>query len=289
MNSDSLSLHSDKESTAPSEPASRSIWRLSPRRLLRLAPYMKAPRSCLPLHPRVRSTASRAADLGAIALFDLDGTITRRDTYLGYLLGFLARHPEKWPRAALLPLAVLCHLAGWRGNAWLETTFLRAVLGGVPRSRLESWTKSFVDGLLTGGLSARRAPNDRATSRRRSSGSGHGQPRLLREPLSRRLGFDAVLCTRAAYDASGRVTGDLDGDNCYGEGKLRQVRRYLAEEAPGLPIVCYSDHHADLPLLRFATEPVVVNPSRRLKRLAIRQGITIENWNRSARVPLPRH
>jgi phosphatidylglycerophosphatase C len=86
------------------------------------------------------------SDLGFIALFDLDGTIARRDTYLAYLLGFLARHPERWPRAAPLPIAVLCHLAGWRSNTWLKTTFLRAVLGGIPRGRLESWTESFLNG-----------------------------------------------------------------------------------------------------------------------------------------------
>ena len=85
---------------------------------------------------------------------------------------------------------------------------------------------------------------------------------------------------RAAYDVDGRLTGALDGDNCYGECKLRQVERYLAEDAAGLPVICYSDHHADLPLLRFATEPVAVNPSRRLRRVALSQGITIADWNR---------
>jgi haloacid dehalogenase-like hydrolase len=91
---------------------------------------------------------------GTVALFDLDGTITRRGTYISYLLGFLARHPERWPRAAPLPLAVVCHLACWRDITWLKTTLLRAVLGGVPRSRLESWTDSFLDRVLSVGLRA---------------------------------------------------------------------------------------------------------------------------------------
>ena len=73
--------------------------------------------------------------MGAVAVFDLDGTITRRDTYLAYLLGFLGRHPERWSRAAPLPFAVLYHLAGWRSNTWLKTTFLRAVLGAEGVSR----------------------------------------------------------------------------------------------------------------------------------------------------------
>ncbi|HSA79714.1 MAG TPA: HAD-IB family hydrolase [Geminicoccaceae bacterium] len=158
---------------------------------------------------------------------------------------------------------------------------MRAILGGTPRSLLAAWTEVFLDRVLERGL---RPGALKAIERHRTAGH-----RLVMvtasldshaEPLSRRLGFDVVLCTRAAYDAEGRVTGALDGENCYGEGKLRRVQRYLAEATAGLPIVCYSDHHADLPLLGFATEPVAVNPSRRLKRVALRQGITIENWNR---------
>jgi len=217
----------------------------------------------------------------ALALFDLDGTITRRDTYLAYLLGFLLRHPERLPRAAPLPWAVLQHLARRRDNTWLKTTFLRAILSGVPRHVLEAWTETFLDRILAHGL---RPGSRKALQRHRAAGH-----RLIMvtasldfyaEPLGRRLGFDDVLCTRAAYDAEGRVTGALDGDNCYGEGKLRRVKRYVAEAAAGLPVICYSDHHADLPLLRFATEPVAVNPSRRLKRVALRQGFAMEDWNR---------
>lgn len=218
---------------------------------------------------------------GALVLFDLDGTITRRDTYLAYLLGFLARHPARLLRAAPLPLAVLRYLIGERDNAWLKTTFLGAILGGMPRTLLASWTEIFLDRVLSSGL---RPGALRAIERHRTAGH-----RLIlvtasldfyAEPLGRRLGFDGVLCTRAAYDAEGRVTGALEGENCYGEGKLRRVQRYLAEAAAGLPVVCYSDHHADLPLLAFATAPVAVNPSRRLKRAARRQKIPIEDWNR---------
>jgi HAD superfamily hydrolase (TIGR01490 family) len=231
--------------------------------------------------PATAPPRREAMSPGALVLFDLDGTITRRDTYLAYLLGFLARHPERLMRAAPLSLAVLRYLIGERDNTWLKTTFLRAILGGMPRSLLESWTKVFLDRVLTRGL---RAGSLKAIEHHRTAGH-----RLIMvtasldfyaEPLSRRLGFDSVLCTRAAYDAEGRVTGALDGENCYGEGKLRRVQRYLAEAAAGLPVVCYADHHADLPLLAFATDPVAVNPSRRLKRVAIRQGITIEDWNR---------
>ena len=218
---------------------------------------------------------------GAVALFDLDGTITRRDTYLAYLMGFLLRHPERLLRAAPLPFAVLRHFAGQRDNTWLKATFLRAILSGVPRHLLEAWTERFLDRVLASGL---RPGSLTAIERHRAAGHRlvmvTASLDFYAEPLSRRLGFDAVLCTRAVYDAEGHVTGALDGDNCYGECKLRQVRSYLAETGPELRVVCYSDHHADLPLLRFATEAVAVNPSRRLKSMALRQGFAIEDWNR---------
>jgi phosphatidylglycerophosphatase C len=137
-----------------------------------------------------------------VALFDLDGTITRRDTYLAYLLGFLLRHPGRLWRAAPLPFAVLRHFAGQRDNTWLKVTFLRAILSGVPRPVLEAWTEAFLDRILAKGL---RPGSLRAIERHRAAGHRlvmvTASLDFYAEPLSRRLGFDAVLCTRAAYDA----------------------------------------------------------------------------------------
>jgi phosphatidylglycerophosphatase C len=215
----------------------------------------------------------------SVALFDLDGTITRRDTYLAYLVGFLARHPERWPRAAPLPLAVLCHLVGWRSNTWLKTTFLRAILGGVQRQRLESWTESFLERVLSRGL---RAGALETIERHRAAGDGlvlvTASLDFYAEPLGRRLGFETILCTRAQYDDAGRVTGELAGGNCYGADKLVRVQQYLQQHLPGTPVICYCDHHSDLPLLQFAQRAIAVNPTRRLRRTAERIGLPIEDW-----------
>ena len=236
--------------------------------------------------------AQAAESPGEFVLFDLDGTITRRDTYLAYLLGFLARHPGRLPRAAPLPLAVLRHRAGRRDNTWLKTTFLRAVLGGVPRSLLEAWTRTFLDRVLATGLRARRARHDRA-----HRAAGHrlvlvtASLDFYAEPLAARLGFDDVLCTRAAFDDDGCVTGELDGGNCYGEMKARARPAQLVAATAPARITCYADHHTDLPLLRFAQAPVAVNPTRRLRRFATELGIRIEDWDRrggQATGPVPR-
>jgi HAD superfamily hydrolase (TIGR01490 family) len=215
-----------------------------------------------------------------LALFDLDGTITRRDTYLAYLVGFLVRHPTRLPRALPLPLAVAWHLAGWRDNTWLKTTFLKAVLGGVPRSSLKAWTEVFLERVLQKGLRAR-APE--IIARHRAAGDRlvlvTASLDFYAEPMAQQLGFETVLCTRAKYDAAGRMTGELDGGNCYGESKLERVRQLLESEHGQRTITCYSDHHADLALLRFADQAIAVNPTRQLRRAANRLGIPMEDWD----------
>lgn len=216
----------------------------------------------------------------ATALFDLDGTITRSDTYLAFLLGFVVEHPRRLGRILPLPAAVGLHLAGRRDNTWLKAAFLRAVLGGLEREQLEVWTEGFLDRFLARRLRRRalekiawhRAAGDRLVLVTASLD-------IYAESLGRRLGFEDVLCTRTGVDGDGRLTGDLDGENCYGANKLKRVEAYLRTGAAGLPVTLYTDHHADLPLLRYVQKPVAVNPTRRLRRVATALGMPIEEWS----------
>jgi phosphatidylglycerophosphatase C len=215
----------------------------------------------------------------AIALFDLDGTITRRDTYVAYLLGLLARHPGRLVRAAPLAGAVALYAAGQRDNSWLKARVLRAVLGGLELRALEAWTETFLDRLLERGLRPRALE---VIERHRDAGDRvllvTASLSFYAEPLGRRLGFDEVLCTCVAVDDTGRLTGHLDGGNCYGANKLRRVQAYLCEDAPGRFATFYTDHQADLPLLQFVERPIVVSPTRRMRRTATRLGIAIQDW-----------
>lgn len=215
----------------------------------------------------------------ALALFDLDGTITRRDTYVAYLLGFLARHPGRLARVAPFARALGLYAAGRRDEIWLKKAFLHTALGGLELSELEAWTDSFLDRLLERGLRPRALE---VIGRHRELGDRillvTASLNFYAEPLGRRLGFDEVLCTRAAVDDTGRLTGDLDGGNCYGANKLRRLQAYLRDDALGRPATFYTDHQADLPLLQFVERPIVVSPTRRMRRTATRLGIAIQDW-----------
>lgn len=226
-------------------------------------------------------SANRAPPAAPIAVFDLDHTLSRRDTFLAWLMGFLARHPERWPRSIPLPAAVLWHKAGGRDNHWLKRTFLRAIVGRIDRSALDSWSEKFVAGLLDGGLWPQGLA---AIERHRAAGDRlvliTASPDLYVEPLAAALGFELTLCTRLAAGPDGRLTGDLDGENCYGPAKLHRLDAALGPHSPGDRVTVYTDHHSDLELLRRATHPVAVNPTPRLRRQALSAGIPIEDWAR---------
>jgi len=231
---------------------------------------------------------SARASLGerdeTIAVFDLDGTITTRDTTAAYLLGYLRDHPRRLTQC--LPLAVSA--AGFAGslvdNAGMKRAALRAVLRGADREEIAAWTDRFVAWCL------RTLVRPKARERIDAHAAA-GHPLILAsasldlhvQPLARALGFSEVICTKVAWTHDGTISGDLDGDNMRGDKKLAAVQRAvaLAESAPrSAVVIAYSDHHADLPLLRWADQAVAVNPTRRLAAAAGIEGIPIEDWGR---------
>ena len=89
-----------------------------------------------------------------LAVFDLDGTITRHDTLVRYVLGYLLRRPWRLPRALLVVPAAAAFSLRLIGRGRLKSTLLRATLGGVPRAEIECWTAEFVPRVLENGTFA---------------------------------------------------------------------------------------------------------------------------------------
>jgi phosphoserine phosphatase len=66
---------------------------------------------------------------------------------------------------------------------------------------------------------------------------------------------------------------------CYREGKLERSRR--AAERLGFSLeesIFYTDSITDVPLLEAVKEPVIVNPDKRLRRVAKARNWRIERW-----------
>jgi HAD superfamily hydrolase (TIGR01490 family) len=219
-----------------------------------------------------------------VAVFDLDGTLTRRDLYLAFLAMALRRFgPARPLRAATLPVLSARFMLRGIGNDQLKIAFLDAILGGRSRATVEALAADFAARAVRREMKP--AALARLAQHRRA-----GDTLLLAsasldtyvQPIARLLGFHAAVATRIAWTAEGRVAGTLDGANLRGASKLDAVRAVLAARHPGSAchLTAYSDHPSDLPLLDAAAVAVAVDPTRELARIARQRGWEAAHWSR---------
>ena len=213
------------------------------------------------------------------AIFDLDHTVTRIDTYRAFLLTMLARRPSRWFRAGLFPLDLALRHLGYRDNHWLKERALSGVAGGVSPPLLERRSAELVDNILRSKL---RPGAVSAIEQHRAAGHllvlATASFDIYSRMLAARLGFDDVVCTIAERDEHGRLTGRIVGRNCYGQEKLRRIRELLEGSSDRWNAIVYTDHHSDLPLLEWADSPRVVNPAAKMLRVAKQRGYAILDW-----------
>jgi HAD superfamily hydrolase (TIGR01490 family) len=100
-------------------------------------------------------------------------------------------------------------------------------------------------------------------------------------PIAQAFGIDALIAVQLQRDASGTITGLIEGVPSYREGKVTRVAQWLANQGRHWQsferISVYSDSANDLPLLERATHPVATNPSTSLRALAQARGWPILN------------
>jgi phosphatidylglycerophosphatase C len=196
--------------------------------------------------PEGEGTAARP-----LAAFDLDGTLTRRDTLLPFLRRAVGR--EKAYRAVLassLPLARALALGGTHRDR-AKAAFLRGVLSGVPLATLAHAAEAFADHVLAHEL--RPDIRERVGWHR---AEGHelvlvsASPEIYVAPIGRRLGFDEVLATRLEVDAAGLLTGRLLGANCRGPEKVVRLREWRGDAL--VLAYAYGDSAGDREMLALA-------------------------------------
>lgn len=221
------------------------------------------------------SSEPRAA-AAALAIFDLDGTLTRRDTLLPYLSGFLASRPARWVRLVPVVLALASFVVGRSDRDRCKESIIRACLSGASRAELAAHTERFVPRLLERGMSAP------ALAVLQSHRAAHARlvllsasPDVYVSAIAKRLGFDQCLCTELRWDAD-RLVGTFVTANRRGAEKARLVRE-LRGEGRG-PIAAYANSSSDLEHLELVEFPMLVNGSESARRQAAARGMRCEDW-----------
>ena len=135
-----------------------------------------------------------------LAIFDLDGTITRHDTMWPFVSGFLLRHPTRWWRLPLCLLPSLKHFLSDRDRGALKSAVLRLTVGGAERAELDRWAARYTRQLLRTGL-YEEALEKIATLRKTQARLVllSASPDLYVPLIARALGFDECICTEVRW------------------------------------------------------------------------------------------
>ncbi len=213
-----------------------------------------------------------------MALFDLDGTLTHRDTLLPFLFGYLARRPTRLARLWRLVPAVLGYALGGRDRGRLKSRAIRAVMAGDSRTLVAAWAERFVADLKPRG--AFRAAGLAVLEAHRSAGDRlvllSASPDLYVPLIGRLLGFERTICTEIRWDRD-RLDGALLTPNRHGAEKVRCLE-LLREVYAHAPVTAYGNSLSDLPHLALAERALLVNGNAAARRGAARAGIPIGEW-----------
>ncbi len=220
-----------------------------------------------------------------LAVFDLDGTITRRDTLWRFIAGFLWRHPSRWWRLALCVGPLLRYAGGLHDRGLLKGAIIHRTLGGASRAALSSWGIEFTARLMRAGLYAE-ALTCIAAHRRAQT---HlvllsASPDLYVPDIAKALGFDQCVCTEVSWRSDGGLEGTLSSANRRGPEKARCVRLLLSERGP-LYSHAYGNSRADLEHLKLVSAGTYVNGSAR--ELAGMSSVRAVRWRTRAVGPIP--
>jgi len=192
----------------------------------------------------------------SIVVFDLDETITRRDTTLPFALGYLAGRTRAW---FTLPRALAQGVASFMRQGQKKNLILGLGLAGGQRAVIEAYAESYARDVVANGI----APGaiDKIAAHRRAGDVlvlASASVDLYVEKIGRLLGFQHVICTKVRWSADGRLSGKLDGSNCKGEEKLRRILEHFSREELTTRGVVYSDSLSDLPLLSLVPTGVLI-------------------------------
>jgi putative phosphoserine phosphatase/1-acylglycerol-3-phosphate O-acyltransferase len=235
--------------------------------------------------PAIRYLAQlRAAPRGPriAALFDFDGTIIAGYSATGVLR-------EKFLRGQMSAEEVVGTIAAmaqyWRGRigfSGLMTAGAKFMKG----VREDSFAQLGED-LYLKQIAGRIYPETRAIIRAHQA-KGHtvaivSSATLYQiAPAARDLDIDRILCSRYEV-ANGEFTGNIVRPLCFGRGKLTAAESLAAELGLDLDkSYFYSDSHDDLDLLERVGNPRPLNPSERLRGIAVQRGWPVEQFSSRA-------
>lgn len=193
-------------------------------------------------------------DKPVVAAFDFDGTLTRRDTLLPFLLYTLGMGTAIRQTIMSLPL-LAAYALGLIHNGKAKEKVLVRCFAGMSRDELNRSAERFAAAVVPGLLrpdAMRRLVWHKQQGHRCVAISASLE--IYVRPWAMSAGFDDVLATRLDIPESNVVTGKFSGENCYGGEKVRRLECLLGAR-DGYTLYAYGDSRGDAELLASADHP----------------------------------
>ena len=98
---------------------------------------------------------------------------------------------------------------------------------------------------------------------------------FVTRPIAERFGVQELIAVNLQRDASGWITGEIEGVPSMRAGKVTRMAQWLAQRGldwADVDATFYSDSMNDLPLLEQVRHPVATNPDSRLRQVAAERG-----------------
>lgn len=212
-----------------------------------------------------------------VAVFDLDGTVTRHDTMVPFLVGWAVRHPGRLWHLWRLPFSLSRFALGLSDRGRLKSSLVRQVMKGARRDSVAEWAEEFcrsrLPALLNPGALA-------AIERHRAAGDRlvllSASVDLYVPAIGRALGFDETICTGLSWSGDA-LEGRLTTENRRGEEKRRCIEQIRAR-FPGARIAAYGNAVSDFAHLAQVDEPLVVNANPATRQRAASLGLACDDW-----------
>ena len=194
------------------------------------------------------------------AAFDFDGTLTRRDTLIPFLVTVAGRAAVLRALGAESPRLTLA-AAGRGDRDIVKERVLTRVLAGRSYGDVEAAGRAFGADLTRSAITTE--GRDRIAWHLRE---GHevvivsASLDVYLDEVARALGVAHVLCTGLVTDERGRCTGRLRGANCRGAEKATRLRALFGDD--NVELWAYGNSRGDDEMLALAQHPVRVRRGR---------------------------
>jgi phosphatidylglycerophosphatase C len=214
-----------------------------------------------------------------ITVFDLDKTITTKDTFVPFLLGLVLRNPWTIFFGFHLLNKTWLFYRKKITNHELKEYFLLKILKPSRQKSVKKWCGLYSQTVVKKYIyqDARSVIDEKLSCSRVILVTASIECYVT--PVAQALGIKEVICTKLERSKTGRYTGKIDGENCYGEEKVKRLKLYLGD-LPGESLIeAYSDHHSDFPLLNYSDHGYLINPSIQLSKHIKNTSIRTLHWH----------